>query len=76
VDHGLWRRLRAAGYALAQPVGLRVQTSARLDGRAEDGLAHLLRSLHDSSLHDTTAGGRKRVPQDAARDPDEPRGGA
>jgi glycosyltransferase involved in cell wall biosynthesis len=47
-DHGLWRRLRAAGHTLAQPVGLRVQTSARLHGRAEGGLAHLLRTLHDA----------------------------
>jgi hypothetical protein len=66
-DHGLWRRLRAAGYALAQPVGLRVQTSARLDGRAEGGLAHLLRSLHDSSLHDTTAPCTTPPPRAAAR---------
>jgi hypothetical protein len=45
-DHGLCRRLRAAGYTLAQPVGIRVRTSARLHGRADDGLAGLLRSLH------------------------------
>jgi hypothetical protein len=45
-DHGLWRRLRAAGYTLAQPVGVRVRTSARLHGRADEGLAGLLRSLH------------------------------
>jgi hypothetical protein len=45
-DHGLWRRLGAAGYTLSQPVGIRVRTSARLHGRADDGLASLLRSLH------------------------------
>jgi hypothetical protein len=45
-DHGLWRRLRAAGYVLAQPVGLTVGTSARLHGRADEGLADLLRTLH------------------------------
>ena len=45
-DHGLWGRLRAAGYTLAQPVGVRVRTSARLHGRADGGLAGLLRSLH------------------------------
>jgi hypothetical protein len=45
-DHGLWRRLRAAGYKLAQPVEIRVRTSARLHGRAEEGLADLLRRLH------------------------------
>jgi len=53
-DHGLWRRLRAAGYTLAQPVDVRVRTSARLHGRADDGLAGLLRSLHrpDTSHRD------------------------
>ena len=45
-DHGLWHRLGAAGYTLAQPVELRVRTSARLHGRADDGLAGLLRGLH------------------------------
>jgi hypothetical protein len=45
-DHGLWQRLAAAGYTLAQPVGIRVRTSARLRGRADGGLAGLLRSLH------------------------------
>jgi hypothetical protein len=45
-DHGLWRRLRAAGYVLAQPVGITVRTSARLRGRADEGLADLLRTLH------------------------------
>lgn len=50
-DHGLWRRLHGAGYALAQPVGIRVRTSARLRGRADDGLADLLRTLHHSDHH-------------------------
>jgi hypothetical protein len=45
-DHGLWRRLQAAGYPLAQPVEVSVTTSARLRGRAAGGLADLLRSLH------------------------------
>lgn len=45
-DHGLWHRLRAAGYTLAQPVDVGVRTSARLHGRADGGLAGLLRSLH------------------------------
>jgi hypothetical protein len=48
-DHRLWRRLRAAGYTLAQPVDIRVRTSARLHGRADDGVAALLRSLHRRS---------------------------
>ena len=50
-DHGLWRRLGAAGYSLAQPTGVRVRTSARLHGRADDGLAGLLRSLHRTEAH-------------------------
>lgn len=45
-DHGLWRRLHVAGYHLEQPTDLRVRTSARVHGRAEGGLAGLLRSLH------------------------------
>ena len=50
-DHGLWRRLRAAGYTLAQPTGIRVRTSARVHGRADEGLAGLLRSLHAPDAH-------------------------
>lgn len=45
-DHGLWRRMTAAGYRLECPTTLQVQTSARVRGRAEGGLADLLRSLH------------------------------
>lgn len=45
-DHGLWRRLHAAGYRLEQPPDPRVRTSARMYGRAAGGLADLLRSLH------------------------------
>jgi len=45
-DHGLWRLMAAAGYRLEHPSTLRVQTSARLRGRADGGLADLLRSLH------------------------------
>jgi glycosyltransferase involved in cell wall biosynthesis len=45
-DHGLWQRLAAAGYTLVQPAGIRVRTSARLRGRADGGLAGLLRALH------------------------------
>lgn len=45
-DHGLWQRLQAAGYTLERPTALRVRTSARLHGRATDGLAGLLRRLH------------------------------
>lgn len=45
-DHGLWRRMTAAGYRLEHPATLQVQTSARVRGRAGGGLADLLRSLH------------------------------
>jgi hypothetical protein len=54
-DHGLWQRLAAAGYTLAQPVGIRVRTSARLRGRADGGLAGLLRALHLGRPHDHRA---------------------
>ncbi len=50
-DHGLWQRLAAGGYTLAQPVGIRVRTSARLRGRADGGLAGLLRALHRDGHH-------------------------
>lgn len=46
-DHGLWRQMAAAGYRLEHPTSLRVRTSARLHGRAEGGLADLLRALDD-----------------------------
>lgn len=45
-DHGLWQRMAAAGYRLEHPTTPQVQTSARLRGRAEGGLADLLHSLH------------------------------
>ncbi|WP_433286412.1 glycosyltransferase [Pseudonocardia sp. CA-142604] len=44
-DHGLWRRLDEAGYRLTCPTTEPVRTSARLHGRADGGLADLLRSL-------------------------------
>jgi len=44
-DHGLWRRMAAAGYRLEHPTSLRVRTSGRLHGRAEGGLADLLLAL-------------------------------
>ncbi len=47
-DHGLWAALARSGYALTQPTGLQVRTSARTVGRARGGLADLLRSLHDA----------------------------
>ena len=72
-DHGLWRRLRAAGYTLAQPSGVRVRTSARLHGRADGGLAGLLRCLHRRSRHRGSLHGHRpteggsAVPPDVAR---------
>jgi hypothetical protein len=55
-DHALWRRLCAAGYVLAQPV----RTSARLRGRADDGLAGLLRALHQGNRRSVPAPRRRR----------------
>lgn len=49
-DHGLWRRMAAAGYRLEHPTSLRVRTSARLQGRAEGGLADLLLALHGQGM--------------------------
>ena len=46
-DQDLWRRLRAAGFRVTcanEPV---VHTSARRQGRARDGVAALLRRLHE-----------------------------
>ena len=48
-DHGLWSRLRAAGYPLAAPAAIQVTTSARTHGRAHGGLADLLRTLQDTT---------------------------
>ncbi|NMH96125.1 glycosyltransferase [Pseudonocardia acidicola] len=45
-EHGLWRRMAAAGYRLVAPTEVRVRTSARIRGRATGGLADLLRSMH------------------------------
>ena len=56
-DHGLWQRLRTAGYRLAAPRDVRVRTSARTHGRANGGLADLLHALHtepDNHLHRIT----------------------
>lgn len=44
-DHDLWRRLGAAGYRRCYDTGARVITSARLTGRAPNGLAALLSTL-------------------------------
>ncbi|GAA1855401.1 glycosyltransferase family A protein [Pseudonocardia ailaonensis] len=44
-EHALLARLRAAGYRVVTAAGIRVRTSARTDGRAEGGLADLLRRL-------------------------------
>ncbi|WIX99593.1 glycosyltransferase [Amycolatopsis mongoliensis] len=44
-DHDLWRRLGQEGFRRCYESGAPVVTSARLHGRAPDGLAALLRSL-------------------------------
>ena len=41
-DHGLLARLTTHGYRIVRPAGLTVCTSARLTGRAPDGLSALL----------------------------------
>jgi glycosyltransferase involved in cell wall biosynthesis len=52
-DHGLWHRLRCAGYPLVAPTAVRVQTSARTRGRAAGGLADLLLALHRAPAADS-----------------------
>lgn len=54
-EHGLWHRLRSAGYPLTAPTTVRVRTSPRTRGRADGGLADLLRTLHSTSGTDTVA---------------------
>jgi hypothetical protein len=49
-DHGLWARLRLADYPVVSSATSRVTTSARLHGRAEGGLADLLRTLQTGCL--------------------------
>jgi hypothetical protein len=61
-DHGLWRRLRAAGHVLARPTAVRVRTSARLRGRAAGGLADLLCSLETGSAADVAAPAAEQGP--------------
>lgn len=48
-DHDLWRRLGQAGFRRCYESGAPVVTSARLEGRAPDGLAALLRSLAEDA---------------------------
>ncbi|VVJ18914.1 Glycosyl transferase [Amycolatopsis camponoti] len=49
-DHDLWRRLGQAGFRRCYESGAPVVTSARLHGRAPDGLAALLRSLAEDTV--------------------------
>ncbi|SED07228.1 Glycosyltransferase like family 2 [Amycolatopsis lurida] len=48
-DHDLWRRLAHAGFRLVYAEEAKVETSARLNGRAPDGLSTLLRALARAS---------------------------
>ncbi|GAB3144988.1 glycosyltransferase [Amycolatopsis sp. NPDC004378] len=48
-DHDLWRRLGRAGFRRCFEPAAPVVTSARLDGRAPDGLAALLRRLAEET---------------------------
>lgn len=49
-DHDLWRRLRAAGFRCRYANGPVVRTSARLHGRAPEGVAALLRRLQEHEI--------------------------
>ncbi|MFJ7214467.1 glycosyltransferase [Amycolatopsis sp. NPDC098790] len=49
-DHDLWRRLGEAGFRRCFEAGAPVVTSARLVGRAPDGLAALLRGLAEDTV--------------------------
>lgn len=49
-DHDLWRRLGQAGFRRCYESGAPVVTSARLVGRAPDGLAALLRGLAEDTV--------------------------
>lgn len=49
-DQDLWRRLGLAGFRLTFATEPVVHTSARTRGRAGDGVAALLRRLHDDEL--------------------------
>lgn len=49
-DHDLWRRLGQAGFRRCFEPGAPVVTSARLAGRAPDGLAALLRTLAEDTV--------------------------
>jgi glycosyltransferase involved in cell wall biosynthesis len=54
-EHQLWRAMADAGCQLRQPSDLRVSTSARIRGRAEGGLADLLRAIEASAVEDPSA---------------------
>lgn len=72
-DHGLWERLRAAGYPLEQPTGVAVSTSARTRGRATGGLADLLHALHAPAPSRPAQADERATPRDIhGRRPDGP----
>jgi hypothetical protein len=54
-EHQLWRAMAEADCQLRQPSDLRVSTSARIRGRAEGGLADLLRSIDADVAEDPSA---------------------
>jgi hypothetical protein len=49
-DHALWHRLAEAGFHCRVEPAAVVRTSVRLDGRAPDGLAALLRTLREEPV--------------------------
>jgi hypothetical protein len=54
-ERQLWTAMSASGCRLRQPSDLRVRTSARTHGRAEGGVADLLRSLQTENAPGTTS---------------------
>ena len=49
-DADLLSRLERHGFRVDRPAGIRVTTSARLDGRAHGGVSDLLRTLHEDAV--------------------------
>jgi hypothetical protein len=54
-ERQLWTAMSASGCRLRQPSDLRVRTSARTHGRAQGGVADLLRSLQTENAPGTTS---------------------
>ncbi len=57
-DADLLARLVAGGYRVDRPAHVQVTTSGRLNGRAQGGVSHLLRRLHDDAMARVHMAGR------------------